>query len=156
MVGAEQLAGIRCMVNAGKKVGVVANTCRQMQGAGFRGVEAGLDLCLRGGADSQQLGETLAQRTTRLAAKGEECIETGTGGRLRCTLSLAGEEATRDRRAEIEDMVTDGDTAARSIRAATEDAEREILNREIGMSVRRCHEAPTRRVMSFVHDGHQS
>jgi hypothetical protein len=117
-------------------------------------MEAGLDLGLRGGAESQQLGETPAQRTTRLAAKGEECIETGTGGRLRCTLSLAGKEATRNRSGEIEDLVTDGDAAPRSIRAATEHAERKILNREIGMSVRGGHETPARQIMGFIDDAH--
>jgi hypothetical protein len=147
------------VVDAREEVRVVADARRQEQGAGRRLVQqrlqprAGGRALLAQHGVGQQGGERGAQRPARPRAEREEGVERHRRGRPGGEPRLVRQQ--RRRGAEVEDHVPDRHAAAR--RAAPrrgEHAERQVLDREVGMSVGGVDPAPQRRVVGRVH-GHR-
>ncbi len=134
IVGAEQAADIGRVMDAGVKVGVVADRGGQMERAGRRVVQQRRDLAAEL-AVGEQLGHAAPQRQPRDRAETEQRIERRAGSSFGCDLRGPFEQPACGERAQIEDEVADGDSAA-SLRARRENAERQILDREIGMAGR--------------------
>jgi len=89
----------------------------------------------------------LAQRARKVAAQLAECRAAARREAVQCR---AGAHAERG---EVEDLIADGDAAARRLRAslAPEDAEGQVLDREVAArGVRRLDPAGERRVVRLV------
>ncbi len=141
IVGPEQLAGVGGVVDAGKEVGVVADRGRTLEAAIGGAVEEPgaqtLDPVAVLTVGIENLREAMAQRHAGLASEREQRVQRRAGSGLRGLRGKAGEEAELQRRREIEDVVADGDAAARRAARRREHAERQVLDREVGMLVRR-------------------
>ncbi len=154
IVGPEQLARIGGVIDAGEEVGVVADRCRHFQAAvggavqqpGPGGFSAGAVRAI----GIEQLADTAAQGHARFGTEREQRIERGTGRGLRGGGRCAGEQAEFDRGGEIENLVADRDAAARRAALRAEYAKRQVLDREVGMLVRRSDPAAPARRMGFV------
>ncbi len=102
----------------------------------------------------EDLADAPAQGDARLAAEREQRVERGAGGGARGVGGEAGEQPELERRREVEDLVTDGDAAARRSAGRSEHAERQVLDREVGMPLGRGHPAAAARLVRVVdHEG---
>ncbi len=132
LVGAEEPAGVFCVDDAGVKVGVVADACREQKFAFGGGME---EFGTRGGMLREEGGDGLAEGDSVAGFLAEELIEGAcvcclTGGERVCFQQAALRES-----AQGEDVVADGDAGLRLVVRWTEDSEGEVLDGEVGMAV---------------------
>jgi hypothetical protein len=141
IVGAEQLASIGRVVNAGKEVGVVADRRGQLEAACIGAVNEPRAQRLVTGAvrpiGIEYLAKPTPQRKPCVAAKREYRIQRRAGRGPRGVRSKTVEQSEFERRGEIEDVVPDGDAAAGRAIGWREHAERQVLDRKVGVMVRR-------------------
>ena len=128
------------MVDAGKEIGVVADRGRKHEAASGGVVQEPRALALDAGAvlavGVEHVAHALPQCHARLAAEREQRIERRAGRGLRRLLGGAVEQAEFERRGEVEDVVPDRNAAAGGAARRCEHAERQVLDREVGMRVR--------------------
>src|SRR4029453_8987630 len=101
----------------------------------------------------ENLAESAAQRAARLAAEREQGIERGAGGGLRGLRGEAVEQLKLERGCKIENVVADRDAAACGAAGWGEHAERQVLDREVGVPVRRGDPGAPLRSVSLVDHG---
>ncbi|MNN25742.1 hypothetical protein D3C81_1392280 [compost metagenome] len=141
VVRAEQLADVLRMVDADVEVGVVADARRQVHAAGQlrlqqRRAEVFQALVFRAVA-GQQFEQALAQGPARRGAEGEEGVQGFAAGRARGFAGRAMEQPGVAGDLEVEDVVADGDAAAWRVARWAEDAQRQVLQREVRVAVGR-------------------
>ena len=128
-------------MNAGKEVRVVADRRRQLEAAGIGAMnEARAQRLVTGmvrAVGVENLADPAPQGEPRVAAEREQRVECRAGCRARGFRSGAIEQPEFKCRGEIEDVVADGDAAARACAARREHAERQVLDRKVGVLVRR-------------------
>src|SRR5215472_10050165 len=128
IVGAEQLARVGGVMDAGEEVGVVADRGRKLEAAIVGAMNDArpqrFDLGALAAIGIENVAETAAERDASLAAEREQRIErratSGLGGARRYPI----EQAEFERRGEIEDIVPDRDAAAGDAARRGEHAER--------------------------------
>ena len=141
IVGAEQLAGIGGVVDAGKEVGVIADRGWKLQAAvgaamnepGAQGFDAGPVAAV----GVEDLADPMPQGEPRLAAEREQRVQGRAGRGLRGLCGAAVEQAEFQRRGKVEDVIADRDAAARAAARRREHAQRQVLDREVDVMVRR-------------------
>ena len=141
IIRTEQLAGIGRVVNAGKEIGVVADRRGQLEAARIGAVnEARAQRLVTAAVRSigiEYLAKPTPQRKPRVAPKRKYRIQLRAGRGPRGVGSETVEQSEFERRGEIKDVVPDGDAATGRAAGWREHAEREVLDREVGMMVRR-------------------
>ncbi|MCY1336769.1 hypothetical protein D9M69_225820 [compost metagenome] len=139
IVRAEQAADVVGVVDAHIEVGVVADMRRQVQLAGGRGRQQGLahgfQAFLGGAAFGQQVLQLGAQGAAGGGAQGEEGVQAVAAGGLGGFARFTAEQAGIAGRLQVEDGVADGHAAARRGAGRAEDAQRQVLQGEIGVAV---------------------
>jgi hypothetical protein len=145
------------VVDAGKEVGVVADRGRQAQSAVLGSMKnpgaLRLDPATVAALGVENLAEALPQRHARFAAEREQRVERRSRRRLRRLGGSAVEQAELERGREIEDLVADCDAAAGRASRRREHAERQVLDREVGVVVCRGDPAAPPRPMGVVDHG---
>ena len=111
------------------------------------------DPCAVAAVGIENLADALPQRHARFAAEREQRVERRARRRLRRLGGSAVEQAELERGREIEDLVADRDAAARRASRRREHAERQVLDREVGMIVGRGDPAAPPRPMGVVDHG---
>jgi hypothetical protein len=140
--------------DAGKKIGEGADLRRQMQRAiaglvqqlgrqrfGARGF---------GRAFGEQRRNLFTQCRTRAGTQRHQIIQRSRTRRTRGFFSIAGKQFRLAGGLEIEHLIADGNTAARRITFAAENAQRQILYRKIAVPIRAGNPALALDVMRFV------
>src|SRR5262247_2557372 len=125
------------MMDAGEEVGVVADRGRKLEAAIVGAVNEArpqrFDLGALASIGIENVAEAVAERGAGLAAEREQRVErraaSGLGGARRHPI----EQAELERRREIEDVVPDRDAAAGSAAWRGEHAERQVLDRKVGV-----------------------
>ena len=85
----------------------------------------------------EQFRHALAQGVTQPRVEGDEIVERFACGSARRRQGIAAKKLGVEGRADVQDAVADGDAAAwPTLAARTEDAERQVLDGEVGMAVR--------------------
>ena len=135
VVGAEQLADVLRVLDADVEVGVVANPRRQVQFALAGRVQRGLQRSLVRAVFRQQFQQALAQGDTGAATQGEEGVERAAASGFDSRAGFAVEQAGSQYGVQIENGITDGDTATALPTGAAEDPQRQVLQREVAMPV---------------------
>jgi len=141
IVGAEQLARVGGVVDASEEVGVVADGGRKLEAAILGAVKDArpqrFDLGALAAIGVENVAEPATERGARLAAEREQRVE-------RCAASGLGgsrgeplEQAELERRGEVEDVVPNRNAAAGGAARRCEHAERQVLNRKVGMLIGR-------------------
>ncbi len=130
IVGAEQLADIGGVIDAGVEIGVIANVERQMEFAVARAIEQRFDRRLLA-AIGQQFEQRVAQGRHALRAASEQGVEIGATAQFADLARIVGHVVGRH--FEIEDHVPDRDAHTLLRSAARKDREGQILDRKIGM-----------------------
>ncbi len=152
-------AAIGGVVDAGEKIGEIADRRRQVQpaiaGAMKEPVGERLGLGPPRTIGGEQREDLLAQRPARRRAQRHQRVEAGAGGRLGRGRGGPGEQPGLACRAQVENRVADRDAAARqSIRhgaaGRAEHPEGQVLQRKLGVPVGRGDPALARAIMGFV------
>src|SRR5262249_42458229 len=120
IVRAKELARVGRVMDAGEEVGVIADYGRKRE------------LALRGAVK-----EPRAQRFDpgALAAEREQRIERCAGGTLSGAGGQAFEQAEFEPRGKIEDLIPDGDATAGGATRHAKYADRQVLDRKVGVPV---------------------
>ncbi len=147
-IGAEQLADIGRVVDAGVEIRVVAHARRHVQDAVRGAVQQGSPLLRTLG---QQRADRLAQRPARSRAQRQEGVERSPGADLAGGLRLALEQARVVERAQIEDHVPDRDAAPWRPGERAEHAQGQVLDREIRVAVGRGYPGAQAGVVGVIH-----
>src|SRR5262249_49332587 len=85
----------------------------------------------------ENLTDAPAQRDARLAAEREQRVERPAGSGLGGARRQAFEQAEFECRGEIEDLIADGEAAAGGATRHAEYAERQVLDRKVGVPIGR-------------------
>src|SRR5262245_56118565 len=124
-------------MNAGEEVGVVADRGRKLETAIVGAVNEArsqrFDLGALAAIGIENVAEAAAERDACLVAEREQRVERRAGSGLGGACRLPIEQAELERRGEIEDVVPDRDAAAGSAARRAEHAERQVLDREVGV-----------------------
>ncbi len=131
VVGPELLADVLGMVDADVEVGVVADLRWQMQCAGGRLVQERSDPAAFGTALAEQLGEGCAQGAARRGAEREQRVEASARGGLGRCSGRAREQVRGEQSRQIQDGIANRDAGPRRALRRREDAERQVLDREV-------------------------
>ena len=149
IVGAEQLTRIGGVVDAGEKVGVVADRRRKLEAAIVGAVNEArpqrFDLGAIPAIGVENVAEAAAERDARLAAEREQRVEGCAASGLGGPRGESIEQAELERGGEVEDLVPDRDAAAGSALRRREDAQRQVLDRKVGVLIGRGDPAAPRR-----------
>ncbi len=154
IVGPEQLAGIGRVVDARKEVGVVADRGRHLQTAVRGRMKEARPQRFAARAllavGIEDVAHALPERHARFTSEREQWIERGAGRRFGGLGSGAVEQAMLQRRDDVEDLVSDGDAAARGAAGRREHPEWQVLDREVSVLVGRGDPAAPPRCMGVV------
>jgi hypothetical protein len=149
IVGAEQLTRIGGVVDAGEKVGVVADRRRKLEAAIVGAVNEArpqrFDLGAIPAIGVENVAEAAAERNARLAAEREQRVEGRAASGLGGPPGEPIEQAELERGGEVEDLVPDRDAAAGSAFRRREYAQRQVLDRKVGVLIGRGDPAAPRR-----------
>jgi len=141
-------------MDAGIEIGVIADRGGQFQAAMGGAVKQTLgerqEFLRLGIFEIENLAEALAQGAARTGAQREKRIEAASRSGAGRLFGETGKEAGFERGAEIQNLVADGDPAAPRPVQRAKDAERQILDREIGMAVAGLDPAQPVRIMRLV------
>src|SRR6516165_12238497 len=123
-------------MDAGIEIRVVADRSRQMDLAIREMQEMRLHPRALRGALAQELGKPLTQSAARCGAERHEGVQCGARHRLDGAPRLMRQKSRRQYRRKVERLVSDGDRSALSAAFRRDDAEGQVLDREVWMSVR--------------------
>src|SRR5262249_52821111 len=140
-----------------EEVGVVADRRRKLEAAIVGAVNETrpqrFDLSALPAIGIENVAEAAAERDARLAAEREQRGERRAGSGLRGPLGEPIEQAELERGGEVENLVADRDAAAGSASRRREHAERQILDRKVGVRIGGGDPAAPRRGMSLIDHG---
>ena len=156
IVGPEQFSDGDRMIDSGIEIRVVPHGRRQVHHHLIDGPQHAGDNGSRGGVVAQQRVHPPPQRASRPGAHPEESVEGRPGGSLGSLQRRAPQQSGAGQRAQIQDSVADPDstpwagTRRNVIVRRLEDAEGQVLQREIGVAVGALDPAADRRVVGLV------
>lgn len=139
VVGAEQFADVLRVLDTDVEVGVVIDPRRYVHLAIGSTVQHVRFTRLQCAAFGQQRQQALAQCHARATAQFEKGVQLATGGRLDGATGVTVERI--DRGVQVQDRVANRHASARCGAVDAEHAQRQVLQRKIGVTIRGGHPA---------------